>query len=98
MCWHVVLRLCFCCMPAGLEEGSRLPAAVQVDPGAASNAGAAAELQQVPSSLPGALKCWAADTKLQVSGTQRGRTGFAKGACHCGSMCCLVNRVDQSRV
>lgn len=55
-----------CVVAVGLEEGSRLPAALQLDPGASGNAATASKLQQLPSSLTDALKSWSSDSKLQV--------------------------------
>lgn len=64
---------CACCVCAcaaihpGLEEGSRLPAALQLDPGTTGNAAVRSKLQQLPASLTDALKCWDSDSKLQAA-------------------------------
>lgn len=53
-------------MTAGLEEGARLPAPFQLDPGSSHNARLAASMQKLPTSLSQALNGWDTDTKLQV--------------------------------
>lgn len=50
----------------GLEEGAALPPPHQVDPGAPCNAAITKQLQQLPSTLDGALQALQRDEKLQV--------------------------------
>lgn len=59
-------------LDAGLEEGSRLPSALQLDPGTTYNAGMAATMQKLPNSLAQALNAWDGDSKLQVGAAGQG--------------------------